>query len=334
MPDDKIITEQTLDEKQLAEAEASFAEEVDEEEKEPEKVDDGEKKTVESKTEAVDDDKEDKKSKEAEGKKEPLDKTVEERLEERLKSVKDDEEEIITEEGKEIPKEKDLPLKEIQKAEPKKPFTKEFIAENLKLISDDELPDEMIIGDTTINLKEYASVYPDEWSVMKVVSATMVSKMLESINSRDEDRQKSSRDIGDRVARIEGGLAQLNFDNGVARAPNEDGSLRHPDYYEIVYGNGNKEFFDWLSKQPPKVQRLSTSLNKDDGILVLDYYKVDKAKGKVSEFDEKSKKKKKEIDDIHGYEGKKKAISRKPSLSGDTFEDPNKEAEAAFMEED
>lgn len=305
MPDDEIITEQTDEESAFEEDDGKGAPE-----KELEKKSDEEASEKESEEEPG------KKPDKADDKKEP--ETAKDRLEKRIES------ERISEEGKETKPE--------LKAEPEvKPavrssITKEDIANTISIITEEDLPEEVIIGDNVVDLKRFAMEFPDEFAAVKVLSSTIaeraINQALEGIKSSDS---------ANRVEKLETTVAQLSFDSIVARTTDDKGNLKHPDYYHLVYGEGKTDLMKWVEKQPEKYKKLASSLNPNDGDLLLDYYKEDIAKARTAAHDKKTGDRKKELDDIHMDTGRR---SSRRSEIDDTGRrgDEQDEAEAAFME--
>jgi hypothetical protein len=332
MPDDEKVTE--LNEKETTEAEDAFSEDVKEEdkkdeppkkdtkaEKEPDKKDKKatEKEKEPEKREEV---KDEKKAKEEE--KEPEEETeltAKEQIDKRLESLDEEEEPELEPEKKEEKTESTV-------------LTKEDIVDRLNLFSEDDLPGKMVIGNLEIDLKEYAIQYPEEFGIIKVASSAIAEKMIEKALEGIKGAEQPG-DIDTKLSQLDSRITkaeQATFDNTVAQATDDKGNLKHPDYFTITRGDGMKDFHKWVKSQPENIQRLASSLNPDDGILILDYYKEATAKKKVADFDKKAADKKKEIDDIHG------STTRSDKSIKDSGEDaPTKsqmdEAEAAFMEE-
>lgn len=258
---------------------------------------------------------------------------IEKRLEERLASEKDEEEP-----EKKAP-EKEEPIKEEKKDEKKDEIkdtpislTKEKVSELLKVVADTDLPGEMIIGDLTVNLKEYAEEFPEDFNAIKIISSTIAEKIVnKALAGFKVDPGVKPKDINNEIGGVKVQLAQLSYESHVARATDDEGNLKHPDFYDIVYGKKQDDFRDWLKEQPKKTQKLATSLNPADGILMLDFYKEHLAKKKVKAHDEKTGKQKQEYDDIH-KSGKNLKTGKRPAEDED--QDPNDIAKQAFEEED
>jgi len=351
MPDDKKDTEQEIEESpedQVDETELAFAEEI-EEEKEPdekekaaedkkpdetpkkrgrpkkevaEKSDEEGKKIVKKEPEKKE--KEDEEEEEEEEEPEKL--SAKEKLDKHLESIKDEEEEPPAVEKEKEPEKKEV-KKETEEVKPSK-MTKELLAERLKLISGDDLPGEIIIGDETINLKQYAEDYAEDYAAIRVLSSLTAEKMIEKALGNLSFAK--SEDIDTKIGNLELRVTQLSFDNAVVQAIDEEGNLKHPDYFTITRGSGMKDFHAWVKEQSPKIQKLANSLEPEDGILILDYYKENTAKERTAELDKKTKDKKKEYDDI--YRGKK-SVKKDRTESGQGQKSDNEEAEESFNEE-
>ena len=334
MPDDEKVTEQTTD--ASVEAEDAFAEDIPEEKKagpessvkegkeeeaEPEKKTAAKDKTKES--EKTEEAKAEETKKEEEGKK---DLTAKNRLDERLKTVEEEPTKKVEAEEKKTEPEKKV-IEESKKGEIKT-LTKEEVVESLNLFSDAELPEEMLIGNTTVRLKDYAEQFPDEFAVMKVTARVIAQKMMDKALSTFKPA-----DVDSKFLDVEYRINQLSFDTQVAQARDDAGDLRHPDYFTITRGAGMKDFHEWVKAQPPKVQKLASSMDWKDGVLILDNYKEATAKKQVGEFDEKARKKKKEIDSIHSTTTRSdKSISGKTKVSEAAASNTPDEAEASFLE--
>lgn len=306
-------------EEQEAEGEAAFDE--DDENKEEKSEEEAEEK--EEKEPPKEDEEE--QEEESEEKEEEEPKTAKERLEKRLEKEGPEEESEEEEKAEE----------EEEREEEKAPvLTKEDVANRLSTIDDGELPGEMIIGNQTINLKEYATQYPDEWAAIKVVSGVVAEKIIEErLGGLDYAKPE---DYDKKITGLESRINQLNFDNSVALATDEDGNLRHPDYHNIVYGAGKEDFHKWVKEQNKKTQKLTTSMNYEDALLLLDYYKEDTAKARKKAVKDENKHKKGKTDALHGETGSKtKNPTRTPrSPESMSIEEAEAEAENAFNEED
>lgn len=346
MSDDEQVTEQDQDPSEV-EAEEAFSEESEEEttdkdteedkstenlqedkeedkpgEDKPDKED--EKTDQEDKEEAKDKEDEDSDKEDEEDAEEDL--TAKGRLDKRLDDLDEEEEEAEEEEVEEEEAEdKDDPAKkEVEKAGP---ITKEQMGDYLGNLSDDELPGEITIGNQTVNLKEYAEQYPEEFGAIKVVAGAIAEKMV--IKAIKE--QPKAADNTDTIKDLQKNIAQLSFDNAVARAVDDEGNLKHPDYHKIVYGSGKADFRAWIKTQSKKIQRMMKASTPDDGVLLLEYYKEATAKGKVKAFDKKAAEKKKKSDDIHLKKKTDKSIKDR-EVDGQ-FASDSEEAEASFDED-
>jgi len=335
MPDDEKATEQTeeIKEDQIDELEEAFAEEIEEEKKADQKEKDTEDKEDKDKKSDEKDEKDEKKEtdKETKDKKEKEDKelSAKEKLDKRLEAIKEEEGEEEVPPDKEEKEEKEEKDEKEEKGEAKPgKLTKELIAERLKLIASDELPGEIIIGDETINLKQYAEDYPDDYAAIRVLSSLTAEKMIEkALNNISFAKPE---DVDTKMGELALKVDQLSFDNAVAQAQDEEGNLKHPDYFTITRGAGMKDFHAWVKEQSPKIQKLASSLDPEDGILILDYYKEAIAKKKTAEHDKKAKDKKKEYDDIYKSE---KSVKKNKTEDFSGEKSPDEEAKEAFEEE-
>lgn len=253
--------------------------------------------------------------------------TVKDRLEERLKSIKEPAQ--VKDKDTKTDDKVDEDKKPADTGD-KKTLTKEQIAERLSLVSIDDLPGEVIIGDKTINLKAQASEFPDETNATIVLASVIAEKIVEKrLGGMAYAKPDDVNNVTNDLQGVKNQLAQTNFDSRVALARNEEGELRHPDYYDIVYGGRMKDFHEWVGKQSVKIKTLANSLNPDDGVLLLDYYKEDIAQANLKEFDNKQRDKKKKFDDLHKKEKDTKTIKTRVEDGNQTRDD----AKRAFEED-
>ena len=257
------------------------------------------------------------KAREAKAEEEPP-KTAKDRLDKRLEELGEEEE------PEPQKKEETEPEKKVEEGEPEKKavFTKEDIAERLQFLSHDELPEQMVIGDLEINVKEYAERYPEEFGIIKVASSAIAQKMIEKAVGGIETLK--AEDVDEKIrGAVKEVLSQVSYERLVLE--------KHTDAMTIIYGSGKEEFHKWLEKQSERTKDLARSTDPEDGILILDYYKEDTAKKKTAEFDKKAKDKKKEHDDIHlsTERSKKTIVDRGIEYTPGRGEE---EAEAAFNE--
>jgi len=336
MPDDDKATEQEkidfskVAEEEPDESEAAFGEDEEpekkEEEKKPEEKAEKEEKKQEPKEGEAKKEEEPEKKEEKQEKQEP---SLKEKVEQRAESIKDEEGEEEPPEKKEEPAKKEEPEKKAEEEPKPLKIDKEFIADQLKLISNDDLPEEVIIGDESINLKQYAKDYPDDYAAIRVISSVMAQKIIDK--AMGGLTYAKPEDVDTKVGELGASVAQLFFENAVSRATDDKGSLKHADYYNIVYGEGKDAFHAWVKEQPAKIQKLANSLEPEDGILILDYYKEDVARKKTADHDKKTKSKKDEYDAIYKSEKSVRKNQQEAGVSGKT---PDEEAEEAFDEED
>jgi len=341
MPDDAKVTEQETEEtptEEVDETEVAFSEDLEDEDKEPapkgeEKPPQTEKKRGpgRSRKEKPEEKKQEKEEpgetgEETEEESEEEEPSTQERLDKRLESIKDDEDEEEPEK-KEEPESK--PEEKKGEEAPPSKLTKELISERLKLIAAEDLPGEIIIGDETVNLKQYAEDYPDDYAAIRVLSSVTAEKMIEK--AFEGISFPKTEDVDKKIGELDLKVAQLSFDNAILRATDNEGNAKHPDALNIIYGEGMQDFHRWVKEQSPKIQKLATSLDPEDGVLILDYYKEDIAKKKTDEHDKSTKAKKKQYDDIYASE---KSVKTNQRETGAGDKSPDEEAEEAFKEEE
>lgn len=325
MPDDEKIEEQEdlNEEEDIDEGAAAFDEDEDATPKEEKK-------------EEPESDKEEKKEEEEEkpeDKKEEQEKdTAESRLNKRLESIEEEKEE-----EEETPKdERPKSESEDEKPDESQPiFTKEKVSEYLKSISSDDLPGEVVIGDTVIDLKKYAEEFPDDYNASKVIASALIEKAFGRIEDLIGVKiSEIDRDFAkpEDLAQISQSVNQMSFETKVSRATDENGDLKHPDFYNIVYGAGMKDFHEWVEKQSKKIQTLARSLDPDDSVLLLDYYKENTAKNKTNNSKAKQRKEKDKYDALH-EDTSSRTVNKRPRADNSDG-DPDKIAKDAFDEDD
>lgn len=110
-------------------------------------------------------------------------------------------------------------------------------------------------------------------------------------------------------------LAQLYFQNELLE--------RMPDALKIAR---SKDYQEWINKQSPAIQALNRSLNPEDALKVLNYYKEDMAKKRVEKHDAEAKKKAEKVNRVLSYTARSKPKKSK------TVVEPEDEFAAAFEE--
>lgn len=296
MPDDPIVENEEVAEPQDSDAIAGFdeaasetppdaddepvkekgAEEKAEEEvvakKEPEKKvaeKEAEKKPVEEKP--------------AEEKKEEPEEelTAKERADKRAEALEGAPKETLGE-GEEPPSETPPPDADKVRAPSPSRLTKEQVASYLKSVNPDDLPDELVIGNETVNVAEFVKEFPDQSNAVVVLSNMIAEKVikdkLDSLNLVDS-------------AAIKDLQGQLNL-----YAWWDEVTMVHSDGKKVA---ASKEFNTWLDKQRLGIQTMGgPNGSPQDAIDVLDFYKEETAKANVGEHDDAARKKKKGKDDL------------------------------------
>lgn len=290
MPDDPEVTEEVA-EPQDPDAIAGFDEAATEtppegDDKPPEKEEAAEEKVEEVVVEKEPEKKaaEEKPSAEADAKateekvveEEP---TAKDRAEKRAADYEEPPKKEVSGEGEAAPK--DTPP---SKREPSpSQLTKEQVANYLQRINPDDLPDgELVIGNETVNVREFMESYPDQASAIAVLSNVIAEKVIEdklaSMDLVDSDTVKDLQDQLDGYAWW-GEVLEV-----------------HSDAKKV---NKSKEFNTWLDKQRLGIKAMAgANASPQDAIDVLDFYKEETAKANVAEHDDDLKKKKKKKDDL------------------------------------
>lgn len=161
-------------------------------------------------------------------------------------------------------------------------LTKEKVADYLKGVSLDDLPEEMIIGDSTINLKEFASEFPDEFNNSVVIGAMMAERianqMLEGAGYADQGA----------VQELQNTVADLQFWQTVSQV--------HPDVQKL---NFDPKYAEWIEKNPAYSKLAKNLVEPQDAIDLINAYKEDQAKAKAADHDKKARGKKDKKDAVH-----------------------------------
>lgn len=161
-------------------------------------------------------------------------------------------------------------------------LTKEKVADILKGVNVDDLPEEMIIGDSTINLKEFASEFPDEFNNSVVIGAMMAERianqMLESAGYADQGT----------VQELQNTVADLQFWQEVAQV--------HSDVHKL---NFDPKYAEWIEKNPAYAKLAKNLVEPQDAIDLINAYKEDQAKAAATDHDKKAREKKGKKDALH-----------------------------------
>jgi len=323
MPDDvtEEIAEQETEE-EVDEGEASFGEEytpdgakVEAKDKPPEKPD-----IKDDDLEPVEKDKPDEKAPAEDKPPDEKDLTAKDLLDRRLAEI-DDQPPSSTDriddlDVEDTPKQPEKGPPPPDKAPAASRLSKEVLGEYLGSLSENDLPEEVVFGDTTIDLKDYAQTYPDEFNAIKAIGGTIaqgiVNKALEGGQIVKAD------DVNEKFDAMELKIAQLEFDTDVTEV--------HSDYKQIKKSD---EFIGWVNKQSAKIKAMAKASTPEDGIMILNYYKEDVAKASVKKFDDKKSKEKARHDNLH----KSTMRSKDKPVPPADFEVDENDAEGAFTEE-
>jgi len=179
-----------------------------------------------------------------------------------------------------------------------KRLTKEQIADHLSSFTEDMFPEgEVVIGNETVDLKDFKENWPDAFNAMKVMANAIANNIVQKSGYVDKNaviQEFKKRDIL---------ISQMSFDREVLR--------KHKDMDDILV---SKEWAEWLPKQSKGVrEHLALSLDPEDGIKVLDLFKEDQARAKADEFDKQAREKKNKKDDLHSHTMRQKKTIEKPS---------------------
>lgn len=193
-------------------------------------------------------------------------------------------------------------------------ITKEQVKAYLDIISDDDLPGEIIIGDETINFDDMKENFPDDFNAIKVLSGMMATKVATQLI--ENAGYVKAADVEEKMESLSDRITMLGFWDAV-RDVHTDGKAiaRSP------------EFKEWIEKQPKRIQALSANWDAEDAIAVIDFFKEAQAKKKVKDHDDKQRNNKKKKDGLHSS-GMRSKPDTKKSESQNDMEDE----EAGFNE--
>lgn len=162
-------------------------------------------------------------------------------------------------------------------------LTKEQIANYLQRVNPDDLPDgELVIGNETVNVREFMDSYPDQASAIAVLSNVIAEKVIED--------KLASMDLVDSgaVENLQNQLDGYAWWSEVLEV--------HSDAKKV---NKTKEFNTWLDKQRLGIKAMAgANASPQDAIDVLDFYKEETAKANVKDHDDTARDKKKKKDDL------------------------------------
>jgi hypothetical protein len=185
-------------------------------------------------------------------------------------------------------------------------ITKEEAAGYMDAFPVDELPEQIVIGDKTVNLKDLATDEDTEdiFNAMAVVSGHLTKKMVaEELEKAGFVKQET----------FEGLQAELKAErdyNAYMAALQEV----HPDVRKIERSKG---FNEWADKQGSAMKKLIGSPDADHGIMAINAYKESIAKTKAAKHDETASVKKKRKDDLHKHSAREKESKRGADTPGD-----------------
>jgi len=169
--------------------------------------------------------------------------------------------------------------------------------------------------------KEYLEDFPHT----KAIVEKMIAKGVESVLAKQEEELGKKGFLGKTdVAPIAQAMItlamrveQVSFENSVLRIM--------PDAPEIIRSD---DFKTWAKEQPKSIQLLNNSLDPNDALKLLNYYKEDIARKKVAEHDKTAGEKTKKVIDLMEDTIKQKGRGDKAESIADNFDDAFEEAVA------
>ena len=169
---------------------------------------------------------------------------------------------------------------------PSSVLTKEQIEKHLNAFSDDNLPEgNVFIGDTEIDLREFAAADPEQFAAVKILSSVIAQKAINEALQKNVPNAEIQNQLDEQRSIIDSFVWWEAVTN------------KHADGKTI---KDSPEFSKWFDAQPDNIKRFGyADASPEDAILVLDFYKEDIAKENVKKHDDLAKDKKKRTDDLH-----------------------------------
>lgn len=302
MPEElEKVEEKELSEQELADEEATFAgedpPEKEEEKGEEEETSPKEEVTEEEPAEEGDEEEEEPEAEETETEAEP-----EEEEESAAEAAEKTAQELFGDEEVE-----EKPAAAARKPEPGDfKITKEEAAEYMDAFPVEELPEQIVIGDKIVNLRDLATDddTADIFNAMAVVSGHLTKKIVA------EALENAGLVKPEDVSRLKAEIDEDRRQNEYMAAVQEE----HPDVRKI---DRSKAFSEWYEGQTPAMQKMVLSPDPDHGVMALSAYKESIAKTKAAKHDKTASAKKERKDDLHKGSLRTKEAKRGAEKTGD-----------------
>jgi len=196
-----------------------------------------------------------------------------------------------------------------QTKQPSGAFSEQKVQDYLKAVNLDELPGEIKIGDDVVDLKDFASSFPDDAKAVVVLAGAMFEQMKAQGNLVDANQ------FGEEMLAVREELRDMRFWQDVAD------QVDYPNPLKVA---SSKEFLDWKDNQPKKIQDMADNcITPEDAVYILDAFHEDLARGNAKAHDSKKAEDKKAVNDIH-----KNTSHGKRSSKSQTHEDDLSEEDA------
>jgi len=168
--------------------------------------------------------------------------------------------------------------------------------------------------------------YLDDFPHTKAIVEKMISKGVEAVLAKQEEElgkrgflaKPDVAPIAQAMITLAMRVEQVSFENSVLRVM--------PDAPEIIRSD---DFKTWVKEQTRATQLLNNSLDPNDALKLLNYYKEDIARKKVAEHDKTAGEKTKKVIDLMEDTIKQKGRGGKTESIADNFDDAFEEAFAA-----
>jgi len=199
-------------------------------------------------------------------------------------------------------------------------LTKEKIGEYLGSIDVDTLPEEVIIDNNVINLRELKEIDPDQFNAVVVLANYIGDQKTDGLQATLKGSLAAAESELDKFRQELYEVRQELFDANLSK--------QHADWEEVVK---TSDYADWFEKQPDKIKELAKTWDAAIAADLLSYYKESVAVGKVAAVDAKAKREKGKHDSIH-----KDTLRSDRKAGGDRIvsHEGKDEALVAFDEED
>ena len=150
-----------------------------------------------------------------------------------------------------------------------------------------------------VKLSEAEKDFIEDMPEVKTILEKVLKKVIKNVSPKED----ASDEILELLDEQAGEIATLRTQVALNRMVPEWESLVFDGNKRLESGERkpNPEFWKWLDDQPDLYRALANSDNPTDNAAVLNFYKSERAKQKLSEKDEADKKKLDKVKDLHSH---------------------------------